>query len=194
MTAEHSFAKSISQAKPSPNLTLHQTEAPPDAQAAAEEGLSTPTGCTAFQTCLLVLEAELLIKHHLPGSVEANWGWARAKEKLPKYTRKKKSPHRPQFPPPGSSHGWLYFLWMSNTGPWSTSMHQKIHIQGSGYPQSHPLQEKARVLFPAPNTHTRARARAHRHTQTHTQYLHNPSKRKPGVCVWGGGGGKNTVV
>lgn len=92
MTAEHSFAKSISQAKPSPSLTLHQTEAPPGAQAAAEEGLSTPTGCTAFQTCLLVLEAELLIKHHLPGSVEANWGWARAKEKLPKYTRKKKNP------------------------------------------------------------------------------------------------------
>ena len=86
MTAEHSFPKSISQAEPSPNLTFQQTKAPPGAQAAAEEGLSTPTRCTAFQTCPLVLEAELLIKHHLPGSVEANWGWARAKEKLPKYT------------------------------------------------------------------------------------------------------------
>lgn len=86
MTAEHSFAKSISQSKPSLNPTLDQTKAPPNAQAAAEAGPSTPTGCTAFQTCLLVLEAELLIKHHLPGSVEANWGWVRAKEKLPKYT------------------------------------------------------------------------------------------------------------
>ena len=109
MTAEHSFPKSISQS--SPNLTFQQTKAPPGAQAAAEDGLSTPTRCTAFQTCPLVLEAELLIKHHLPGSVEANWGWARAKEKLPKYTWKKKnSPHRPQFPPPASSRGWLYFL------------------------------------------------------------------------------------
>lgn len=98
MTAEHSFTKSISQAKPSLNLTLHQTKAPPNAQSAAEEGLSTPTGCTAFQTCLLVLEAELLIKHHLPGSVEANWGWVKAKEKLPKYTWKKKIPPPPPIP------------------------------------------------------------------------------------------------
>lgn len=45
MTAEHSFPKSISEAKPSANLTLHQTKAPPGAQAAAEEGLSTPTAC-----------------------------------------------------------------------------------------------------------------------------------------------------
>lgn len=86
MTAEHSFPKSISEAEPSPNLTLQQTKAPAGAEAAAEEGLSTPTRCTAFQTCPLVLEAELSIKHHLPGSVEANWGWATAKEKLPKYT------------------------------------------------------------------------------------------------------------
>jgi hypothetical protein len=35
------------------------------------------------------LEAELLIKHHLLGSVEANWGWAGAKEKLPKIHLKK---------------------------------------------------------------------------------------------------------
>lgn len=80
MTAEHSFPKSISEAQPSPNLTLQQTKAPPGAQAAAGEGLSTPTRCTAFQTYPLVLEAELLIKHHLPGSVEANWGWAGARE------------------------------------------------------------------------------------------------------------------
>lgn len=85
VTAEHSFPKSISAAEPFPDPTL-QTKAPSGAQAAAEEGLSTPTGCTAFQTCPLVLEAELLIKHHLPGSAEANWSWAGAKEKLPKYT------------------------------------------------------------------------------------------------------------
>lgn len=53
MTAEHSFPKSISEAEPSPNLILHQTKAPPGAQAAAEEGLFTPTRCTSFQTCPL---------------------------------------------------------------------------------------------------------------------------------------------
>lgn len=113
-----------------------------------------------FQTCPLVLEAELLIKHHLPRSVEANWGWAKAKEKLPKYTlkKKKKIPHRLQFPPPASSPGWVYFLWMSNTEPWFISVHQKIHIQGSGYPQSHPSEEKPTVV-PRPQ-HTRVRARA----------------------------------
>lgn len=47
MTAEHSFPKSTSEAKSSPNHTLHQTKAPPGAQAPAEEGLSTPTRCTA---------------------------------------------------------------------------------------------------------------------------------------------------
>lgn len=47
VTAEHSFPKSISEAEPSPNLILHQTKAPPGAQAAAEEGLFTPTRCTA---------------------------------------------------------------------------------------------------------------------------------------------------
>lgn len=49
MTAEHSFPKSISEARPSSNHTLHQTKAPPGAQAPAEEGLSTPTRYTASQ-------------------------------------------------------------------------------------------------------------------------------------------------
>lgn len=146
----------------------------PRRQAAAEEGLSTPTLQYSFPKLPTLWEAELLIKHHLPGSVEADWGWPRAKEKLPKYTGKNAPPFcRPQFPPPGSSWSCFYFIRLGNPKSRCTSEHQKTHIRGSGYLQSHPLQEKARVLFPAPNTLAR--------THTHTQSF--PEKSGVWMCV-----------
>ena len=181
MTAEHFFPKSISQS--SPNLTFQQTKAPPGAQAAAEEGLSTPTRCTAFQTCPLVLEAELLIKHHLPGSVEANWGWAGAKEKLPNYTWKKK-----KIPPtapnshlqPARAAGYISFRLVTQ-GPGLSLCTENPHsrIRLSPVP---PFAGKSPGVVPHPH-HTHSRAQEGAHARTHTHTLHNPSKRKPGVCA-----------
>lgn len=93
MTAEHSSSKSMLEAQGLPEPYSSSDKSLPGRQAAAEEGLSTPTLQHSSPNLPTLLEAELLIKHHLPGSVEADWAWPRAKEKLPKYTWKKKNPH-----------------------------------------------------------------------------------------------------
>lgn len=180
VTAEHSFPKSISEAEPSPNLILHQTKAPPGAQAAAEEGLFTPTRCTSFQTCPLLLETELLIKHHLPGSVEANWGWAGAKEKLPKYILKKKKIPPPPPIPTSSQLAWLLiFLWMSNTRPWvylCAPENPPPRIRLSPVP---PFAVKSQGVAPRPQ-HTSVRARAH------AQFSQSSQEKTWSLCVLGG--------
>lgn len=86
MTAEHSSPKSMVKAHSLSKPYTSSDKSFPRRQAAAGEGLSTPTRQHSFPNLPTLLEAELLIKHHLPGSVEADWGWPGAKEKLPKYT------------------------------------------------------------------------------------------------------------
>jgi hypothetical protein len=98
MTAEHSSPKSMAKAHGLSKPYTSSDKSFPRRQAAAEEGLSTPTRQHSFPNLPTLLEAERLIKHHLPGSVEADWGWPRAKEKLPKYTGKKCPPLPPPIP------------------------------------------------------------------------------------------------
>lgn len=98
MTAEHSSPKSMLEAQGLSEPYSSSDKSLPRRQAAAEEGLSTPTRQHSFPNLPTLLEAELLIKHHLPGSVEADWAWPRAKEKLPKYTWGKKYPLSPPIP------------------------------------------------------------------------------------------------
>lgn len=92
MTAEHSSPKSMLEAQGLSEPYSSSDKSLSGRQAAAEEGLSTPTRRHSSPNLPTLLEAELLIKHHLPGSVEADWAWPRAKEKLPKYTWEKKIP------------------------------------------------------------------------------------------------------
>lgn len=86
MTAEHSSPKSTVKAHSLSKPYTSSDKSFPRLQAAAGEGLSTPTRRHSFPNLPTLLEAKLLIKHHLSGSVEADWGWPGAKEKLPKYT------------------------------------------------------------------------------------------------------------
>lgn len=114
MTAEHSIPKvRVGEARGLSKPYTSSDKSFPRRQAAAQEGLSTPTRQRSFPNLPTLLEAELLIKHYLPGSVEADWGWPGAKEKHPKYTwggEKYPPYHHPQFPPPAISWSRLYIL------------------------------------------------------------------------------------
>lgn len=145
----------------------------PRRQAAAEEGLSTPTRQHSFPDLPTLLEAELLIKHHLPGSVEADWGWPGAKEKLPKYSGKKNPPYRPQFPPPGSSWSCFYFIRVGNLSHGVPQSTRKPTFEDQVISSPTLCRKRLGCCSPPP-THSRALTRTH-----------NPSQRRVGCgCVF----------
>lgn len=172
MTAEHSSPKSMAKAHGLSKPYTSSDKSFPRRQAAAEEGLSTPTRQHSFPNLPTLLEAERLIKHHLPDLLRQT-GAGLEPKRSSLNTLEKNAPHyRPQFPLPGSSWNCFYLIRVGNLSHGVPLSTRKPTIEDQVI-SSPTLCRKRLGLFPAPNTLAR--------THTHTQSF--PEKSGVWMCV-----------